>query len=131
MTEIARKARVNKLELDEGFQPYHPPFRNIATLGTPAGGDGKNKGFPFTRDFPLQGISPCKGFPFTVGFPRRAKRGYPPKPRPGQACAEPQLNECGARRVSTSQVVVVFVAGDLSPNILESIGNVHESQRQY
>ena len=25
----ARKARIEKLELDEGFQPYHPPFRNM------------------------------------------------------------------------------------------------------
>ena len=23
----ARKARIDKVELDEGFQPYHPPFR--------------------------------------------------------------------------------------------------------
>ena len=26
----ARKARIEKFELDEGFQPYHPPFRNAA-----------------------------------------------------------------------------------------------------
>ena len=26
----ARKARMEKFELDEGFQPYHPPFRGVA-----------------------------------------------------------------------------------------------------
>ena len=25
----ARTSRIEKLELDEGFQPYHPPFRRI------------------------------------------------------------------------------------------------------
>ena len=34
----ARQARIGKFELDEGFQPYHPPFRAEprALLGVPA-----------------------------------------------------------------------------------------------
>ena len=33
----ARKARIEKFELDEGFQPYHPLFRVIQACGGPCG----------------------------------------------------------------------------------------------
>ena len=32
----ARKARIEKNELDEGFQPYHPPFRIYPSICLPA-----------------------------------------------------------------------------------------------
>ena len=32
--ERIRKARIEQFELDEGFQPYHPPFRTPPEHGT-------------------------------------------------------------------------------------------------